>query len=69
MKHLFALAVLCMLMVLPAAKTQDCSNYSNWDLRGTYPVGQRLYRRVKGIPNVRCARRYGPNVLGRRPYI
>jgi hypothetical protein len=37
-KHLFTLPVICMLALLPAVKAQDCSNWSNWDLRGTYTM-------------------------------
>ena len=36
MKNAFIPLVACILTVLPAVKAQDCSNWTNWDLRGTY---------------------------------
>jgi len=38
MKNLFIRLSVCALMVLPAMKAQDCSNWTNWDLRGTYTM-------------------------------
>ena len=38
MKNAFIPLVACILTVLPAVKAQDCSNWSNWDLRGTYTM-------------------------------
>lgn len=37
MKTVFIPLVACLLTVLPA-KAQDCSNWTNWDLRGTYAL-------------------------------
>jgi hypothetical protein len=36
MKNLFIPLVASMLTVLPALKAQDCSHWSNFDIRGTY---------------------------------
>ena len=36
MKSLSILLAVCVLSALPAVKAQDCSDWSNWDLRGTY---------------------------------
>jgi hypothetical protein len=49
MKHLFNLAVLCMLTVLPAVKAQDCRSFSNWDLRGTYTMSGHGYIDVSKV--------------------
>jgi hypothetical protein len=49
MKHLFTLPVICMLTVLPAVKAQDCSNWSNYDLRGTYTMSGSGYIDVSKV--------------------
>jgi len=36
MKHVFVPLVGAVLTFLPALKAQDCSSWTNWDLRGTY---------------------------------
>ncbi len=38
MKRLIILVFACILTILPVVKAQDCSNWSNWDLRGTYTL-------------------------------
>jgi hypothetical protein len=38
MRSVFVPLVACFLTVLPGAKAQDCSSWSNWDLRGTYAL-------------------------------
>jgi opacity protein-like surface antigen len=34
----FCLAVIMVAACVPATQAQDCSNWSNWDLRGTYTM-------------------------------
>ena len=38
MKHVFVPLVSAVLAFLPSLRAQDCSSWSNWDLRGTYAL-------------------------------
>ena len=52
MKRLFITVVGCILTALPAVKAQDCSNWTNWALRGTYTMSGSGFSDTMGLPGL-----------------